>query len=68
MKIKRKKPMIFSSLLTLALVFGACGASGKGNVSDTAGTVAADAEITRPSFDADSAYSYVKRQVDFGLK
>lgn len=56
----------FLIILTAAAGLTACGA-GRGNTGDKADSmeVSADTAVT-VSFDADSAYSYVKKQVEFG--
>lgn len=54
-----KQPLILASFMALAC---ACGGSRSG-ATDVKSSVV---EVTVPEFSADSAYQYVKRQVDFG--
>ncbi len=63
---KSRMIKLFVSAILPLLALGACGASGKntGNAEARAEEVAA--ESPAPAFDADSAYSYVARQVEFG--
>ncbi len=53
----------FMTIITSALILGACGSHKA--ASEAPATLTAD-EIAEVKFDADSAYSYVERQVAFG--
>ena len=64
--MKKKHPLIAAVLLT-ALAIMACGNHRK-QADQAATTAAAEAQdtVTPPTFCADSAYRYVREQVDFG--
>lgn len=56
-------------MLFSLLIFGAaasCGASGNATKSGETASADTKTESAAPVFDADSAYAYVKKQVDFG--
>lgn len=58
---------MYRILITILLAAGLMSCSGKGAQSDASATAdAAPAMAPKATFDADSALSYVKRQVDFG--
>lgn len=62
--IKRKfrSPLLLGAALGVLFI---CGCS-NGRASESNGNADQVESMTAPAFDADSAYSYVKRQVDFG--
>ena len=57
---------ILASLIFPLLALGACGASGKSSSAQASETRSETSAVVAPAFDADSAYSYVARQVEFG--
>lgn len=52
-----------SFFMTINVIFASCGAGKSAGAAQSEESVS---EKTVPTFDADSAYAYVKRQVDFG--
>lgn len=52
--------------LATATLLSACGGSGMASDSQAAPSDVAPTEVKPAAFDADSAYAYVQRQVDFG--
>lgn len=69
--MKRKNEVIFTSLLAILpafVLFNGCHSNENSATVSSSDTTKATAEtpISIPTFNADSAYNYVKEQVDFG--
>lgn len=63
---KRKKMRILSIIISLVSLLMSVSCSGKGNATSEAAAQESTAFAERGAFSADSAYSYVERQVAFG--
>ncbi len=55
-----------SGIIGVALLLGGCGTSARGDQSQAADSAVGDTPVSAVVFDADSAYSYIQTQVDFG--
>lgn len=66
MNRKRNIPVLVNFLATMLLSLVACGASGNKKLPTVTDSVGPETESVQGLFDSDSAYQYVKQQVDFG--
>ena len=63
--MKRNYPII-AALCLIAVAIVACSSNRKQPAADAGTSEAIPATVVVPAFNADSAYRYVKEQVDFG--
>lgn len=54
------------AIISTVSLLASCGHAGTTSASDSAAGQAEEAVASRPAFSADSAYAYLKRQVEFG--